>query len=443
MRPILVKMASTYCPSTSGTSVSTSTAVGASASALSGPSDDVISEESGSLDEEITEGRDTTTSEASSSTAVSLLDRLKAPKKSDLTRKRKTFANPQRAPGTRKKRPSCSSNPKSVTPAQRVREFPNECFSVSARKLFCDACRQEVSLRCSIIKTHIVSSKHFKMKGSLKERRDKDEDIAKCLKLYDEEKHPNGECLPEKQRIYRIKVLSSFLKAGVPLNKLESFRDVFEEHGYRLACRRTMSDYIPFITSQEISLIKQEMAQRNVGIIFDGTTHLGEALAIVVRFIDDWEIKQRLIRLQLLTKTMTGEEIAREIVHTVSTKYGISGDRLLATMRDRASANGLAMRTIKVLFPNILDVGCYSHTLDHIGEHFNVPHLEEFTRLWISLFSHSPRTRLEWKNETGKSMASYSETRWWSRWEVYHQILLQFGDVTPFLERHNEIASST
>ena len=39
--------------------------------------------------------------------------------------------------------------------------------------------------------------------------------------------------------------------------------------------------------------------------------------------IDDWEIKQRLIRLQLLTKAMTGEEIAREIVNTVSTEYGI------------------------------------------------------------------------------------------------------------------------
>ena len=281
------------------------------------------------------------------------------------------------------------------------------------------------------------------MKDSLKERRGKDEDIAKCLKLYDEEQHPSGECLPENQRIYRIKVLSSFLKAGVPLNKLDSFRDVFEEHGYRLACRRMMSDYIPFIRSQEISLIKDEMAQKNVGIIFDGTTRLGEALAIVVRFIDDWEIKQRLIRLQLLTKTMTGEEIAREIVHTVSTEYGISGDRLVATMRDRASANGVAMRTIKVLFPHILDVGCYSHTLDHIGEHFNVPHLEEFTRLWISLFSHSPRTRLQWKNETGNAMASYSETRWWSRWEVYHQILVQFGDVTPFLEKHDEIAPIT
>ena len=102
-----------------------------------------------------------------------------------------------------------------------------------------------------------------------------------------------------------------------------------------------MSDYIPFIRLREISLIKDEMAQKNVGVIFDWTTRLGEALAIVVRFIDEWAIKQRFIRLQLLTKTMTGEKIAREIAHTVSTEYGISQDRLLA-MRDRASANGLS-----------------------------------------------------------------------------------------------------
>ena len=131
----------------------------------------------------------------------------------------------------RKKCPCCSSNPKSVTPAQRVREFHNECFTVSSRTLFCDTCRQEVSLRRSIIKNHISSSKHSKMKDSLKERKEKNADIAKCLKLYDEEQHPSVECLPEEQRIYRIKVLSLFLKAGVPLNKIDSFREVFEEHG--------------------------------------------------------------------------------------------------------------------------------------------------------------------------------------------------------------------
>ena len=51
--------------------------------------------------------------------------------------------------------------------------------------------------------------------------------------------------------------------------------------------------------------------------------------------------------------------------------------------------NGCAMRTIKVIFPHIVDVGCYSHMIDLVGEKFNTPILDEFIRLWISSFAHS------------------------------------------------------
>ena len=178
-------------------------------------------------------------------------------------------------------------------------------------------------------------------------------------------------------------------------------------------------------------------------LYFDGTTRLGEALAIVVRFVVEWRIEQRLIRLQLLVKSMTGEQIAREIINTLSVEYGISVDRVLACMRDRASTNQVAVRTMKILYPNILDVGCFSHTIDNAGGHIQTPTLEEFIKLWISLFSHSPRARLEWKELTGKAMASYSVTRWWSRWEVCNQVLCQFGDVLPFLQSHPEMSPAT
>ena len=42
-------------------------------------------------------------------------------------------------------------------------------------------------------------------------------------------------------------------------------------------------------------------------------------------------------------------------------------------MRDRASVNSVAMATLKLLYPSLLDVGCFSHTLDRVGEHFKVP----------------------------------------------------------------------
>ena len=50
----------------------------------------------------------------------------------------------------------------------------------------------------------------------------------------------------------------------------------------------------------------------------------------------------------------------------------------------------VAMRTLKVLYPYAVGIGCFSHTLDRVGEKFNVPTLYDFMTYWISLFSHSP-----------------------------------------------------
>lgn len=143
-----------------------------------------------------------------------------------------------------------------------MREFGDENLVVSAGKLFCEACREELSLRKSTIKNHIRSSKHSSMKDRLKERRARDGNLVQSLKKYDEEEHPSGEHLPESQRLYRIKFVKAFLRAGVALNKTDIFRDVFEEHGFRLACRRTLSDNIPFIHSQEISLMETEISAK-------------------------------------------------------------------------------------------------------------------------------------------------------------------------------------
>ena len=58
------------------------------------------------------------------------------------------------------------------------------------------------------------------------------------------------------------------------------------------------------------------------------------------------------VRVQLLAKSLSGEEIACEIISVLSTSYGINSDRLLACMRDGAAANGVAVRTLSILYPN-------------------------------------------------------------------------------------------
>ena len=100
------------------------------------------------------------------------------------------------------------------------------------------------------------------------------------------------------------------MRAAVRLSKVDAFRDLLEENSFRLTDRRHMCDHIPFIITQEKADIKAEIVGKPVSVVFDGTTKLGEAMAIVIRFVDNsFAITLRLIRLQLLTKSMTGEEI--------------------------------------------------------------------------------------------------------------------------------------
>ena len=131
------------------------------------------------------------------------------------------------------------------------------------------------------------------------------------------------------------------------------------------------------------------------------------------------------------------------MISLLSTKFGIGPKYLVSALRDRASANNVVMRTIKVVYSNVLDVGCFSHTLDLVGKYFKLPNLTEFLNNWLLLFSHSVKCKFLWQKQTGKTMATYSHTRWWSKWEIMSQNLVQFGDVKPFLQKNTDIGSST
>lgn len=66
-------------------------------------------------------------------------------------------------------------------------------------------------------------------------------------------------------------------------------------------------------------------------------------------------------------------ELAHEVISVLQVVYGIGSNHLLACMHDRAFVNGAAMCTIKVAFPLLVDIGCYFHTIDLVGEKFDVP----------------------------------------------------------------------
>ena len=389
----------------------------------------------------------TATAATPASVTPSLLSVLRPPRPSELSRKRIIDRNPP-PKGTKRAKGRSGADPKSITPEKRVKEsrYVNECLTVSNKKLFCRACREPISVKTSVINNHIKSAKHKSNKLKLDKREKNNKEIVDAMKVYERSENPKGSSLPEEHRLYHLKVVRTFLRAGVPLTKLNLFKDLLEEHAYRLTDRRHMSDMIPFILQQEKDQLKQEVNGKHISITFDGTSRLGEVFAVVVRFIStdhEWSIEQRLIRLQILVQTMTGDEIVRTVISTLSTEFGITSDRVLGIMHDCASANNVALRTLKVVYPSALGIGCFSHTLNRVGERFQAPCANDFTTYWVSLFSHSSKAKFLWKEKTGLTVDSYCPTRWWSKWEVMHQLVNVFGDIEQFLKSDDDFSGNT
>ena len=76
---------------------------------------------------------------------------------------------------------------------------------------------------------------------------------------------------------------------------------------------------------------------------------------------------------------MSGEEIACQVISTLALEYSIQSEQIVAIMHDCASANIVAIRTLKVMYPFMFGIGCFSHTLNRVGERFNAPHALDFT----------------------------------------------------------------
>ena len=281
--------------------------------------------------------------------AASAGARLITPGKANISWKRKVLTNPEE-----KKSNVRGSVDPNVSSWDRVNEFKDQCLTVVSGNLRCDACKETISKKKSSVKKHVASAKHIKALENIKKSKMKDQNIKDLLaKTSGKEK---GSTLPEDMRLYRYELVEALLKAGIPLLKVDILRPFLEKYGHRLTSH--LAEFIPMIRQREIDLVKSEVAANSAfSVIFDGSTTLGEALVIVVRYIDkDWNIQQRLLKLEVLAKSMNAEELAQRLIQCLAVEYGIQPNQLLAAMRDGASVNEAGLRQVMFFFPNILNV---------------------------------------------------------------------------------------
>ena len=115
---------------------------------------------------------------------------------------------------------------------------------------------------------HIHSVKHTMGKKRIEAKEIRQQNIVDMLKKYDQEVHPAGETLSDCVHVFRVRVVSAFMMAGVPLDKIECFREVLEETSFRLSSCSNLRQLIPFVHQQEKDSIKKQINGKQVSVIF-------------------------------------------------------------------------------------------------------------------------------------------------------------------------------
>lgn len=85
----------------------------------------------------------------------------------------------------------------------------------------------------------------------------------------------------------------------------------------------------------------------------------------MVRFIaNHCFIQQRLVKLEVLAKSMNAEELVQRLMQCLAGECMIRPDQLLASMRDCVAVNEAGLRQISFFFPNMFIATCFFHTGD-------------------------------------------------------------------------------
>ena len=110
--------------------------------------------------------------------------------------------------------------------------------------------------------------------------------ILQCLQKQDNRDHASGSTLPSDMR--HFEVVETLLLTGIRISKVDdsapSFRKIFSKV---ITSRSHMNDPIPAVLEKEKEKLKAELHNVKEGsIIFDRTTRLGGALAIVLIWDD-------------------------------------------------------------------------------------------------------------------------------------------------------------
>ena len=283
--------------------------------------------------------------------------------------------------GSKKKNGGRSTDVSTALIKKRIEEHPDEGLCVLCAQLHCRLCHRNIGSASTATNQHIKSQMHKNAKEKAAAR-GADGNVGEIKSAMDKFKSdlPEGHSasgmdrVPEAVRVFRAELVEVCGKAGIPMNKISKMREFLEQRvGMPLARPDNLvKTYLPVLTAKEKDKLRSELKGQLVGVYHDGTTWLGEAFAIVVRWCtEDFTIPVRCVGVSWRAGSLDNTGISAELINTLSLLMGIPVENVLAWMHDCVSANLTSYNsTLAPTYHNSDDNGCLPHTLMHVGEKF-------------------------------------------------------------------------
>ena len=323
-----------------------------------------------------------------------------------------------------------------VPVTQRIREFHHQSLMDDNGMIFCRCCKEKIRNIKGTINTHVTSPTHTANYAAWLRKHATQVEVKAFLSEYFKA-NPKDEMssIPADVLLYRYDVMETFLAAGLPPSKIDDLKGLLRGD---VVSSKHMLDFVPKVEAFEFQRLREEIKGQKVTVIFDGTTRLGEAVAVLLRWCpsDFSGIQMRLVTMQTAEKHMDGGELCAFVNEVLTQACQVRVLDVVGGARDSCSTNGTAMRNLKVVMIELLDFMCVSHTLSKLGEHIDLPTLHDFMTHWLGLVQHHPAAKKLWKEETGgDAMQGYSTIRWCSREVVQNELAVKLGThVSAFVD---------
>ena len=267
---------------------------------------------------------------------------------------------------------------------------------------------------------------------------------------------------------FRCSILAAFMKAGIPVNKIDEMRRDLEYIGKKSLepSDDLKANHLSSILKAEVKLQCEELREKVISIFFDATPRPGGGTIfnLVARYIfvsdaGKVDVRQRLINVLFLEKSMDVDSMCKEVGASLHQRRLIHQDVKSISVHAEADRNADAdadrdacslnphLRAIRMIegqhnlnwFKNL----CLSQLANDAGDCAEFVILSQVSSLLHKIFENPDNdiAQIEWQEITATPWKRYSysdadaDTRWYSEFEVMHDVYLKFAHLKPFLHR--------